>query len=152
MVKSINDALTNSERTEEEFPHKELLLESKPLTVAIWKDDTLFYVFDSKPRNKNGLAVNIEQWLDPSEMVGSPKKILIPNVKLPVPATHISEKLEPATTSKTQKSVTIIEDAVQDNEQVINVIDLGGLPEGEAAAISHSLEKDKEEEEGLAEE
>lgn len=72
-MESLKKVLNNSERSEL-FSNHELLLESKPLSVAIWQDQSLFYVFDSKSRDKQGRAVNIEQWLELSELDSKYKK------------------------------------------------------------------------------
>lgn len=84
LVKTLKQILTNPQRNSN-FPNQELLLESKPLSVAIWKDDNVFYLFDSKPRDKNGFAVNIEQWLEPSELDGAKIRLSLAIVESAAP-------------------------------------------------------------------
>lgn len=37
-------------------------MESRSLTVALWRDDKAFYYFDSKPRDKVGKVIGAEDW------------------------------------------------------------------------------------------
>lgn len=41
---------------------KEILLESESLTVVMWKEDGLYYVFDPKSRDPSGYVYGMEEW------------------------------------------------------------------------------------------
>lgn len=61
---NLKDALSSyfeQEQTDDNF-NQEAIVESKPLTVVIWRDDGVFYCFDSKPRDKNGMVIGSEDW------------------------------------------------------------------------------------------
>lgn len=61
---NLRDALKsyfNQQQTEENF-NQEALIDSNPLTVAVWRDDKLYYCFDPKPRDTEGLVIGAEEW------------------------------------------------------------------------------------------
>ncbi|XP_023310426.1 uncharacterized protein LOC111691585 [Anoplophora glabripennis] len=63
---SLKDALTShfeQEQTDDNF-NQEAMIESKPLTVVVWRDDVAFYYFDPKPRDKGGKVIGAEDWSD----------------------------------------------------------------------------------------
>lgn len=137
LVKSLRNVLRTLQRSEE-YPYQELLLETKVLTVAIWRDENLYYVFDSKPRDKNGRAVNIEQWLEPSEFdvpVVKSQVIIRPQTVVKEESTHEGEEEKLEEKIPNIKSVIIQEDkdGDADVEKETNVINLEPVPEGEPA-------------------
>lgn len=152
-MRSLKNVLKTFERTEES-PYQELLLETKPLSLAIWRDENLFYIFDSKPRDKNGRAVNIEQWLELSEFdkLKVVKSQPIKSTPLPPVETHEETTQEENVKSeKAEKSVKILglgEEGAE-SERETNVIDLGQLLEGEPAFFEY-YEQQREEEGGLS--
>lgn len=54
---------------ENENSSQEFILESQPLSVAIWKDDKSFFVFDPRPRDLNGQVIGKGDW---SEYIPTP--------------------------------------------------------------------------------
>lgn len=154
LIKSLTDALTKSEQSKEGFPYEELLLESKPLSVAIWKDENRFYYFDSKPRDKEGYAVNIEQWLDSSELKKPEKKILLKKAVTLAANNKFKHDDEKDIMSQAQQTLNIkdsVEGVDVETEKITNIIELENLPEGEAATVSF-FPKHEDAEEGYAEE
>ncbi|KAJ8954144.1 hypothetical protein NQ318_005738 [Aromia moschata] len=61
------------EQTEDYF-NQEAILESKPLSIALWRDDKTFYVFDSKPRDKTGVFIGKEDWSDDESLPPPPEE------------------------------------------------------------------------------
>lgn len=133
-------------------------MESKPLSVAIWRDENVYYLFDSKPRDKKGCAVNIQQWLNPAQL--NDKGIKSTDVKSEVvvhtePKTNediediVEEKVKAVSNvAKEKKEVKIegkgdVQEA--DAEKETNVIDLEPIPEGEPATVSFFGEQEEEE-------
>lgn len=54
---SLRDSLRDFFQEESDDSNKEALLETKHYTVALWKDDKAYYVFDPRPRDKNGEVI-----------------------------------------------------------------------------------------------
>lgn len=54
----------------EETDQRELLIESNPLTVALWRDNGLYYYFDPKPRDERGHVYGKDEWtlISPEEL------------------------------------------------------------------------------------
>lgn len=48
----------------DENKNQEIILESSLLTVAMWRDDYLYYMFDSKPRGDEGQVLGKEDWTE----------------------------------------------------------------------------------------
>ncbi|VEN60728.1 unnamed protein product [Callosobruchus maculatus] len=65
-LKPVLKAFYEQEQTEDYF-NQEIILESKPLAVAIWRDDKRFYVFDPMPRDKDGTVIGKEDWSEIEE-------------------------------------------------------------------------------------
>ncbi|XP_050312068.1 uncharacterized protein LOC126747451 [Anthonomus grandis grandis] len=71
---SLKDSLRShfeAEQTDDNF-NQEALLETKHYVVALWRDDKAFYLFDSKPRDKNGEVIGREDW-DPEPSTPEPE-------------------------------------------------------------------------------
>nr|CAH7728598.1 unnamed protein product [Callosobruchus chinensis] len=65
-LKPVLKAIYEQEQTEDYF-NQEIILESKPLAVAIWRDDKRFYVFDPMPRDTDGTVIGKEDWSEAEE-------------------------------------------------------------------------------------
>ncbi|KAG5865092.1 hypothetical protein JTB14_025599, partial [Gonioctena quinquepunctata] len=56
----------------DDSPNENIIVQSKPLSTAVWKDDKVFYVFDPKPRDKKGNVIGMEDWSQVD--LGKPEK------------------------------------------------------------------------------
>lgn len=148
-MKSLNEILKNSEQTSENLSCKEFLLESKPLSVAIWKDENLFYLFDSKPRDKNGHAVNIEQWLTPSEIRSGREKREAKIKPEPIETKSSTEEAEEDSSApqpgSVQKTIRINEGANTEfeGEKETNIVDFEQFQGGEPATVDLPTENEE---------
>ncbi|XP_076256073.1 uncharacterized protein LOC143193632 [Rhynchophorus ferrugineus] len=70
LLKDSIKTMFKDEQTDENF-NQEGLLETKNYTVALWRDDKAYYVFDSKPRNSTGQVIGKEDW-DPEPIEVKP--------------------------------------------------------------------------------
>ncbi|CAH1118614.1 unnamed protein product [Phaedon cochleariae] len=95
-------------------PYREAILESKPLSVALWRDDKVFYLFDPKPRDKEGNVIGMEDWSE---------------LRLPKPDKHrsVAKVQVPVKADGEEDNVTT------DGEITTNVTDFDKFTEGEAA-------------------
>nr|CAI5839704.1 unnamed protein product [Callosobruchus analis] len=69
-LKPVLKAFYEQEQTEDYY-NQEVVLESKSLAVAIWRDDKRFYVFDPMPRDKDGTVIGKEDWSEVEEKAPS---------------------------------------------------------------------------------
>ncbi|KAK9886347.1 hypothetical protein WA026_015864 [Henosepilachna vigintioctopunctata] len=65
---AIGNFYTTTEKTSDD-DNFELLVETENITVSVWKDDNLFYVFDPYPRDANGQVIGKDAWSAKLEFV-----------------------------------------------------------------------------------
>ncbi|XP_060534309.1 uncharacterized protein LOC132706789 [Cylas formicarius] len=88
---------------------RDALLEANGYAVALWRDAGIYYVFDPKPRNKNGQAIGKEDWDDEPEELD----------KDTVQETEEELELDPAETDIENTEETTYEAAEEEEETVL---------------------------------
>ncbi|XP_074039685.1 uncharacterized protein [Leptinotarsa decemlineata] len=129
-LKTTVESFLKTDEKDDSF--NQAILESKPLSIALWRDDKAFYVFDPKPRDKIGNVIGMEDW--------SIINVTKPKTKPPIKTDNI------------EKSATMpTGDEFDDKDVVTKVIDFEKFTEGEAAPMKmkgQTEDEGEEEEEG----
>lgn len=149
MKKFLQEYFKTSKQNEV-YPNQELLLESKPLSVSIWIDNNVFYVFDSKPRDKKGCAVNVEQWRESTHNTKPVALAVVPPADFSSFGEKISDVKAPDQVEHKIKFDTM--EQKDDVEKETAVTNLEPIPEGEPATIQFASIREGEDYYGEEEE